>query len=169
MRCVQCMALQWKDINWKANEITIRSSLGYTGEKGKYLTTPKNRKSRKVYVSDEAMALLLVHYIDNIQGVNSEFVNHQNNSADPMHPHSPGAYLRKVAKRYELPHIHPHKLRHSYASIAVTNGADISSVADNLGHSNSAFTLRVYTNANEKSKRKATEICLNAVKNAARF
>lgn len=169
MRCGECMALQWKDINWKANEITIRSSLGYTGEKGKYLTTPKNRKSRKVYVSDEAMALLLVHYIDNIQGVNSEFVNHQNNSADPMHPHSPGAYLRKVAKRYELPHIHPHKLRHSYASIAVTNGADISSVADNLGHSNSAFTLRVYTNANEKSKRKATEICLDAVKNAARF
>jgi integrase len=169
MRCGECMALQWGDINWRTNEITIRSSLGYTGEKGKYLTTPKNRKVRKVYVSDETMALLMLHYADNCHGVKSKFINHQNKSPEPMHPHSPGAYLKKLAKRHDLSHIHPHKLRHSYASIAVTNGADISSVADNLGHSNSAFTLRVYTNANEKSKRNATKICLDAVKNATRL
>lgn len=167
MRIGECMALRWDDLDWRNNELTIRASLGYTGEKGKYLTTPKNRKVRKVYISDELMALLVLHFADNRLGVNSEFINHQNGSPDPMHPHSPGAYLRKLTKSHGLPYIHPHKLRHTYASIAVTNGADISSVADNLGHSNSAFTLRVYTNANENSKRKASQICFDAVKNAA--
>lgn len=169
VRCGECMALRWDDINWRTNEIAIRASLGYTSETGTYFTTPKNRKVRKVYVSDETMALLMLHYADNCHGVKSKYINHQNNSPEPMHPHSPGAYLAKLTKRNGLPHVHPHKLRHSYASIAITNGADISSVADNLGHSDSAFTLRVYTNANEKSKRNATQICLNAVKNAERF
>lgn len=35
----------------------------------------------------------------------------------------------------------------------LTNGADVTSVADNLGHRDSSITLRVYSNANEKSKR----------------
>lgn len=38
--------------------------------------------------------------------------------------------------------LHPHKLRHSFASIAITNGADIASVSEKLGHSDKAVTLR---------------------------
>lgn len=166
MRAGECMALKWSNINWKTNAITIRASLGYTVEKGTYLTTPKNRKARTVYVSDDMMYLLLRHSIVNYRDQDSPFVNHQTGSTEPMHPHSPGKYLRKLAAKYGLPHIHPHKLRHSYASIAITNGADVTSVADNLGHSDSSITLRVYSNANENSKRNASNICFNAVRNA---
>ena len=167
MRIGECMALKWEDINWKTNAITIRASLSYTANKGVFLTTPKNRRARTVYVSDDMMFLLLTHSIANSRGSNSPFVSHQENSPEPMHPQSPGKYLRRLTAKHNIPHIHPHKLRHTYASIAITNGADVTSVADNLGHRDSSITLRVYSNANENSKRNATNICLNAVKQAA--
>lgn len=166
MRIGECMGLQWDDIDWKNNAIRIRASLSYTAKKGIFLTTPKNRRIRTVYVSDEMMGLLLSQYIDNARGANSPFVSHQDGSTAPMHPQSPGKYLKRLTKKHGIPHIHPHKLRHSYASIAITNGADVTSVADNLGHRDSSITLRVYSNANEKSKRNASNICLNAVKQA---
>ena len=167
MRVGECVALRWTDINWRTNAITIRGSLGYTQEKGVYLTTPKNRRVRTVYVSDDMMCLLLTHYIDNTRKANSPYVNHRVDAPKPMNPQSPGKYLKKLCLLHDLPHIHPHKLRHSYASIAITNGADVTSVANNLGHRDSAITLRVYSNANEKSKRKASNICLDAVMQAA--
>lgn len=166
MRVGECMALKWSDINWKTNAVTIRASLGYTAAKGVYLTTPKNRRARTVYVSDDMMTLFLLHYIDHCKGPKSDFINRRDDSPEPTHPQSPGKYLKKVVARYDLPNIHPHKLRHSYASIAITNGADVTSVAANLGYRDSAVTLRVYSNANESSKRKASDICRAAVQNA---
>jgi hypothetical protein len=38
----------------------------------------------------------------------------------------------------------PHKLRHTYASILVALGVDPGAVMDELGHTDPAFTLRVY-------------------------
>lgn len=168
MRIGECMALKWEDIDWKSNAVTIRASLGYTARKGVYTTTPKNKRSRVVYVSNDMMMLLLQHYRDNVMGgPNSPYINHQDNSAEPMHPQSPGKYLRRFGDRYGFPGLHPHKLRHSYASIAITNGADVASVADNLGHRDSSVTLRIYTSANETSKRSASNICRSAVQCAA--
>lgn len=167
MRVGECMALRWDNIDWKTNAITIRASLGYTAQKGVYVTTPKSRRSRVVYVSDDMMCLLLSHYVANCSNVNSPFVNHREDAPEPMHPQSPGKYLKKLCLRHGLSHIHPHKLRHSYASIAITNGADITSVADNLGHRDSTITLRVYANANVASKKNASNICMNAVLKAA--
>ena len=50
------------------------------------------------------------------------------------------------------------KLRHTFASIAITNGADVASVSETLGHSDKAVTLRMYTHANEESKRKVSNL-----------
>ncbi len=38
----------------------------------------------------------------------------------------------------------PHKLRHTFASLLVALGVDPGSVMDQLGHTDPAFTLRVY-------------------------
>ena len=59
--------------------------------------------------------------------------------------------------------IHPHLLRHSFASVAITSGADIASVSEVLGHADKATTLRMYTHADEESKRRAAGIVLQAI------
>ena len=73
-----------------------------------------------------------------------------------MHPDSPTKYFKLLSDRCGIKHLHPHKLRHTFASIAITHGADVASVSETLGHSDKAVTLRMYTHANEESKRKVS-------------
>ena len=81
-----------------------------------------------------------------------------------MHPQSPTRYLKKFSKRHGIPDMHPHKLRHSFASVAITNGADVASVSEKLGHSDKAVTLRMYTHADQESIKRAGNIFRDAIK-----
>lgn len=65
-------------------------------------------------------------------------------SPEPMHPQSPTRYLKKLSDHCGLPDLRPHKLRHTFASVAITNGADVANVSEALGHSDKAVTLRMY-------------------------
>lgn len=66
----------------------------------------------------------------------------------------------------QSPDLHPHKLRHTFASIAITNGADIASVSEALGHSDKAVTLRMYTHAAQESICQAAQIVRDAIEKA---
>ena len=74
--------------------------------------------------------------------------------------------MRDFAKRYNVPGLHPHKLRHSFASVAITNGADVASVSEKLGHADKSTTLRMYTHADAESVKRAGDIFRNALKTA---
>lgn len=94
----------------------------------------------------------------------SQWVFTQDGSADPMHPQSPTRFFTKFGRRYGIENFHPHKLRHTSASIALTNGADVVSVSERLGHSDTAVTLRMYAHANEESIRRAGQVVRDALK-----
>ena len=72
--------------------------------------------------------------------------------------------MARFAKKYGVEDMPPHKLRHSFASIAITNGADVASVSEKLGHSDKAVTLRMYTHADEESMKRASQIFRDAIK-----
>ena len=162
----ECCALRWENINFKTGAITIAGNLCYTKAKGVYLDTPKNGRTRTVYAGDMTMSLL--HQLREEQAGKciSAFVFTQEGSAEPMHPQSPTRYLKKLSERCGVADLHPHKLRHTFASVAITNGADVASVSEALGHSDKAVTLRMYTHANEESVRNAAEIFRKAIKKA---
>lgn len=163
----ECCGLQWKDIDFKENTITITGNLCYTPQKGVYLDTPKNGKTRIIDVDADVIALLQQLRQQQASHALSAFVFTQDNSPEPMHPQSPTRYLKKFAARYGIDDLHPHKLRHSFASIAITNGADIASVSEKLGHSDKAVTLRMYTHADAESMKRASQIFRDALKNTA--
>lgn len=163
----ECCGLQWKDIDFKENTVTVAGNLCYTPQKGVYLDTPKNGKTRTLDVDPEIIALLQRLRIKQAYCVLSAFVFTQDNSPAPMHPQSPTRYLKRFAARYGINDLHPHKLRHSFASISITNGADIASVSEKLGHSDKAVTLRMYTHADQDSMRRASQIFREALKGTA--
>lgn len=88
----------------------------------------------------------------------------QDDSPEPMHPDTPTRYFQRFGKRYGIEHFHPHKLRHTSASLAITHGADVVSVAARLGHSDSSTTLRMYAHANEESIRRVGQTVRDALK-----
>ena len=156
--------LQWQDIDWGKGIVTIRRNLQYTPQKGVYETSPKNGKTRTVDIGSETIALLRKLRSAQAERCISKYVFTVDGVADPMHPHSPTRYFKKFGEKYDIPDFHPHKLRHSSASIAITNGADIVSVSVRLGHSDTAVTLRMYAHANEESIRRAGQLVRDALK-----
>lgn len=164
LRRGECCGLQWSDIDFKAGTVTVRRNLQYTVAAGIYATSPKNGKVRVVDVGPDALALLKQLREKQAQSCISKWCFTQEGTAEPMHPQSPTRYFQKFGQRYGVKDFHPHKLRHSSASIAITSGADVVSVSERLGHSDTAVTLRMYAHANEESIRRAGQAVRDALK-----
>ena len=163
LRRGECCGLQWADINFKDGSITVRRNLQYTAAVGVYETSPKNGKSRTVDVGGDVLRLLRQLWADQAKTCVSKWVFTQDGTTEPMHPQSPTRFFKKFGERYGVKNFHPHLLRHSSASIAITNGADVVSVSERLGHSDTAVTLRMYAHANEESIRRAGQTVRDAL------
>lgn len=166
IRVGECCGLQWDYIDFKQGTITIAHTLGYTKKAGVYLDTPKNGKTRTIDVDPAVLALLRELRVEQSTKAISDFVFTQDGTYKPMHPQSPLRYMKKFGERYGIKDMHPHKLRHSFASVAITSGADIASVSEKLGHSDKGVTLRMYTHANQESIKMAGDIFRDAIKEA---
>ena len=119
---------------------------------------------RTIDVDPEIISLLRELRQEQASHAISTYVFTQSNSPEPMHPQSPARYMQKFSQRYGVPGLHPHKLRHTFASIAITNGAVVASVSEKLGHSDKAVTLRMYTHADQESIKRASQIFRDALK-----
>lgn len=162
----ECCGLQWRYVDFQNCTITIAGNLCYTQAAGIYLDTPKNGKTRTIDVDPSVIELLWQLRLEQSEHAISQYVFTQNDSAEPMHPQTPTRYMKKFEKRYGVEGMHPHKLRHSFASVAITYGADIASVSERLGHSDKSTTLRLYTHADQESMKRASNIFRNALKQA---
>lgn len=151
IRRAEVTGLQWRYVDFENNRITIAAELCYTAARGTFLDTPKNSRIRTINVDPAVMDLLKQLQAGN----NSDFVFTQEGSTEPMNPQTPEHYMRGFSKKYGVEKMHPHKLRHSFASLAITNGADVVSVSEILGHASPAVTLSVYSHASEESKLRA--------------
>lgn len=166
LRRGEACGLKWECVDLDAGKLTIAGNLCYTPAKGVYMDTPKSGKSRAVDIAPGIVALLRQLRQEQAAGGLSHYVFSQEGSPEPMHPQSPTRYMKKFAARYGVADLHPHKLRHSFASVAITNGADVASVSEKLGHSDKAVTLRMYTHADEESIKRAGDIFRSALEAA---
>ena len=158
----EACGLHWQSVDLDSCTITIERNLQYTAKKGIYETLPKSGKIRIVDISPDVAALL--RELRQTQPVTVRWVFTQDDSPEPMHPDTPTRYFQRFGKRYGIEHFHPHKLRHTSASLAITNGADVVSVAARLGHADSSTTLRMYAHANEESIRRVGQTVRDALK-----
>lgn len=162
----EACGLQWKYIDFQNSTITIAGNLCYTKDAGVYLDTPKSGKQRTIYVDPSVMDMLKKLRREQSEKALSPFVFTQEGTAEPMHPQSPTRYFQVFGKKYGVDHLHPHKLRHSFASVAILNGADIASVSEILGHADKSTTLDMYTHSDQESQKRAGSIFREALKNA---
>lgn len=163
LRRGEACGLKWECVDLDAGKITVAGNLCYTPTKGVYLDTPKSGKSRTVDIAPGVVALLRQLRQEQAASGLSPFVFSQEGCPEPMHPQSPTRYMKKFTARYGVADLHPHKLRHSFASVAITNGADVASVSEKLGHADKSTTLRMYTHADEESVKRAGDIFRQAL------
>jgi len=73
--------------------------------------------------------------------------------------------FKKVAKNIGVPKATFHHLRHSYAVLYLTNGDDIKTLQEALGHYSAAFTLDTYGHVTEKMKNESAQRIQEAYSN----
>ena len=110
------------------------------------IVTGKGNKERMVPFYD-GLASLLKQYIKEVRPtlIQEEhdilFVSLKGN---PITPRAIQLMLEKAAMNAGLTHVHPHTLRHSFATHLLDNGADLRMVQELLGHQNLS-TTQIYT------------------------
>lgn len=65
----------------------------------------------------------------------------------PMRPDRLTNWFRGFVSQSDLPPIHLHSLRHTYATLCIAKGVPLTAVAAQLGHANVATTATIYAHA----------------------
>ncbi len=105
----------------------------------------KGRKEREVPVGSKAVEALkewYAHREARIEG--SEKAIFINNQGSRLSQRSIQNGLKKMSAKMGLPYIHPHMLRHSFASHILESSGDLRAVQELLGHANLSST-QIYT------------------------
>lgn len=75
-----------------------------------------------------------------------------------MFPDSVTQWFHKFVKRNDLPDVHVHSLRHTYASLQIAEGTPLMVVSRNLGHAQTSTTGNIYAHVIASAEAKAAEV-----------
>lgn len=169
MREQEICGLRWKDVDFKAGVLHVRNVIG-RAEGKTYEKEPKTGGSRRdIPMSPEIdtalrerRALMMKECMD--AGIAMTPDHHVVGRIDGryMNPHALWREWKAIAKSLGLVGTEGkvpvfHDLRHTFATAAITSGADVKSVSSILGHANAAMTLNIYASADAEAKRRAME------------
>ncbi len=142
-------ALQWEDIDWNKKQVKISKSMYHVnGEKG--IKLPKTNDSNRTITIPDYMLQMLKYYKNRqteqklIQGQdwNGNNMLFTSRKGTYISPDTISCWFRFFLKKYDIPHIKFHALRHTSASILLASGTNIKTVSSRLGHSNLTTTNR---------------------------
>lgn len=182
MREGEICGLKWRNVDLESGVIKVRTVIGRDGGKT-YVKEPKTERSKRdIPVSDSIIEALGTRRAEMARQCQEAAIAFSNDlyvlgkvDGSNLAPHALweawkaiAASLGLVGTQGKVPTFHD--LRHTYATVAVDNGADPESVAHLLGHSKASMTLDVYATADKDAKilaaKKTSEALERKPKNA---
>ncbi len=156
LRRGEILALTWENINFTDRYINVCQTLVNARPHAEIRLSTKNNRDRRVPLCSESLRIL-----DTLRAIDKDtsgFVFHNQNgehlSFTVYHTRYKKFY-REVQEDYpNIPYISPHKLRHTYATYLLQNGADIETVRRMLGHNNIS-TTSIYVHSSFEQMQKA--------------
>jgi integrase/recombinase XerC len=143
IRVSECCQICLKDLDFYLSTVLVHGK----GQKERYVPFGSCAKdSLEKYINNGRKKLL-----EGKEKIEALFVNHR---GGPLTTRGVREILNKMIEKSALDSsIHPHKLRHSFATHLLNNGADLRSVQELLGHSFLSST-QVYTHVTNEHLRK---------------
>lgn len=168
LRRGELFGLKWRDIDFKRKLLSVNQSLIYDVMNKKFLLeSPKTKSSkREIGIDDVTIKALLVwrNYQREFflgRGINVHSPNQLIFTSQNNH-YMTDAYLRRIIKRitkkYNLPHITVHGFRHTHCSLLFEAGIEMNNVKDRLGHSNIKTTMNIYAHVTKTERSKTADI-----------
>lgn len=141
LRISELCGLQAEDVDWNEQQLRIRG---------------KGKKERLVPIGAPALEAIRAYWkrLEAAPGGAEPVFRARAGSPDPVLPRTVQTRLKRYLAAAGLdPALTPHKLRHSFATHLLDNGADLRSVQELLGHTH-LVTTQVYTHlTTERLKR----------------
>lgn len=173
LRRGEVLGIAYDQVDFKKNRIHIKRSLQYTKAKGLLLKGTKTEDERTVTFPTELMADLQRYYVRQLRDrmevgklwkgfkdLNDEdvmlFVSDE--FGVPFQPNAVTRFWGRFMKRTDLKRIRFQDLRHSSASLMLSEGVNMKVLQKRLGHKNIKTTLNIYSHITEKDDEKASDV-----------
>ncbi len=179
LRKGELVALTWKDIDFKTNTISINKSTATV--KGQVIEKkPKNKSSVREIAIPEFITDMLKKYKveqmklkvslgDQWQGCEGKDWQDNNSifiqwNGKQMNISTPYQTFKDIIHKYnstiednslKLPNIPLHGLRHTSATLLISDNIDVRTVSARLGHAQTSTTMNIYAHSLKKSDEKA--------------
>lgn len=161
----EMMGLEWKDIDWRSNVISVHRTSNYTQSKGMYTDTTKTEKSQRSLKFPAEVMDLLKQLKDkqekDKEEIGSKWVDSDRLfirwNGEPLFVNRPYAWFRRFCERYNMRFCDIHSFRHFYASALINEGVDAATVSSALGHSTITTTTSIYCHVFNQAQARAGE------------
>ncbi len=159
----ELLGLEWKDVDFENNLISVRRTSCYTAKQGIYTDTTKTKRSqRTIKFPASVMELLkkfkaeqdeLARQLDS-RWIDSDrlFVRW---NGEPMNNNTPYFWFTEFCKENNFRFCDVHSMRHFYASALINEGVDAAAVSSALGHSVVSTTTSIYCHTFQQAQARA--------------
>ncbi|MDE6596539.1 MAG: site-specific integrase, partial [Oscillospiraceae bacterium] len=167
----EMLGLEWKDVDFENNIISVRRTSNYTAKKGVYTDTTKTKRSQRTLKFPQFIMDMLKEYKEQ-QDAEALRLGNKWVETDrlyvkwdgrPMQNGTPYFWLGEFCEKHDLPFYGLHSFRHLFCSLLVNQGVDIVTVSGALGHSCVSTTSNVYCHMFQEAQAKVSDAVANAL------
>jgi integrase len=151
MRRGEVLGLKWADVDFKKKQITVRQQakveaghvvLGSLKTKSSYRTIPIGTRLIEVLKWHKAQQEKLKKDLGD--AYNKLDLVFSEPTGDVIHPNTVGSRFCRIMDKAPIPYRTIHQLRHTFASVAISQGLNIKAISAVLGHEKTSTTLDIY-------------------------
>lgn len=167
LRRGEAVALLWSDIDLQEKTVSITKSTSLVEGKP-YTKAPKNHTSERTICLPGHIIQLLrryrIEYNTYRLSIGSQWIERQDKESYlfiqwnglQMYPSTPYNVFKDILHRYNsthdepLPEIPLHGLRHTSATLLISQNVDVRTVSNRLGHAQTSTTMNIYSHSLQK-------------------
>jgi integrase len=174
LRRSEILGLRWKDIDFDNDTIEIKNTIVKQTTIVEQEKTKSRASARTLFIVPETREFLLS--LKRKQMENSLLLGLGYHRSDYVCVKADGkryhpAYVSKrfgeLLKKFGLPHIRLHELRHSAASILLRSGLSVKQVQEFMGHEKPNLVLELYAHLTADDKKETARTIGNLLKISA--
>ncbi|SOB43897.1 conserved hypothetical protein [Weissella viridescens] len=162
MRIGEALGLQWHDVDFSHDVMTLNGRMTFLGNgTKKYENGLKNGDEFRVIEIDRVTVQKLRAWQQQ-QRITSLEIGKPVNAQSFIITYSRSTVTQKLYEfnkwfnqnhSEQLPHLNVHGLRHTHASLLISNGMELKKVSDRLGHNDISVTANIYAEVTPKARR----------------
>lgn len=152
MRKGECLALQWGDIDFDKNLITVSRSAEHIGSRAHIKDTKTEKGHRSIILLPKLRDALLKHP----RTKSTDFILSEDGGCTPLSAKQYNRILKEYRARTGI-ECTAHQLRHSFATLCFEAGLPDKVVQYMIGHANISTTKDIYTDIRGNMLKKAND------------